>query len=216
MSSGEKVIKLPSIRRLPLYLEILYGLRRQGRDVVSSSLLARELEVEQIQVKKDLEITGITGTPGVGYNLPALVEAIETFLNWNNTTDAVLVGAGRLGGALLDYPGFLERGLRVIAAFDADPARQGPRVGGVEVYPLEKLEKLVRRLHVHLAILTVPAEAAQETAERLVAAGVLAIWNFTPTKLRLPEGIIVQREDLAAGLAELSVKLKAALHREES
>ena len=203
--------KFPSIRRLPLYLRAACILREQGRTVVSSAHLARELGFEQIQVKKDLEITGVAGKTGVGYPVDALITAIETFLNWNNATDAVLIGAGRLGGALLGYTGFQERALRLVAAFDTDPAKIGARVAGAEVFAMERLEKLVRRLHIHLAVLTVPADAAQDAAEQCVGAGIRAIWNFTPVKLHLPEHIIVQREDLSAGLAELSVRLKHAL-----
>lgn len=205
---NRRIGKLPSIRRLPRYLTVLRNLQAQGREVVSSSFLAQELRVEQIVTKKDLEITGISGRTGVGYVVADLIEAIEEFLGWNNLADAFLVGAGNLGCALLGYEGFRNYGLNLIAAFDTNPGRVGRMVSGINVFYLDKLPDLASRMHIQLAVLTVPGEAAQETADLLVDSGIRGIWNFTATNLKVPAGVIVQREDLAAGLAELSVKMR--------
>ncbi len=214
MSNYERqVAKLPSIRRLPLYLRALQGLKDSGQDVVSSSWLARELELQQIVVKKDLEITQAVGKTGVGYAVEDLISAIEDYLGWNNFTDAFLVGAGNLGQALLGYAGFREFGLRIVAAFDTNPDLIGSELHGVPVFDLTKLPNLAERLHVHLAVLTVPSPVAQDVCDTLVGNGVLGIWNFTPVKLQVPRGVIVRREDLASGLAELSVKIKHQLER---
>jgi len=204
----KQVGKLPSVRRLPLYLRMLREQRAAGRDVVSSSHLASELDILQIQVKKDLEITGISGKPGVGFQIDELIAAIEAYLGWNNTTDAVVVGAGHLGRALMGYQGFKFYGLNIVAAFDVDPELYGRSIGGVQVLPLSKLEDLLGRLHIHLAVLSVPADFAQSSCDRLVAAGVKGIWNFTPIRLATPGGVIVRSEDLAVGLAELSLGIK--------
>jgi len=207
----KQVGKLPSVRRLPLYLRLLREQQAGGRAVVSSAHLAAELDILQIQVKKDLEITGITGKPGVGFLVDELIAAIESYLGWNNVTDAVVVGAGHLGQALMGYAGFRNYGLNIVAAFDIDALMAGQTLKGVPVLPIDKLEDLLERLHIHLAVLTVPAEAAQAICERLVAAGVKGIWNFTPVRLVVPEGVIVRSEDLAAGLAELSLGIKQLL-----
>ncbi|OPZ61008.1 MAG: Redox-sensing transcriptional repressor Rex [Deltaproteobacteria bacterium ADurb.Bin510] len=207
----KQVGKLPSVRRLPLYLRLLREQQASGRAVVSSAHLAVALDILQIQVKKDLEITGITGKPGVGFQVDELIAAIENYLGWNNVTDAVVVGAGHLGQALMGYAGFKNYGLNIVAAFDSDATLAGQILKGVPVLPIDKLEDLLERLHIHLAVLTVPAEAAQSVCERLVAAGVKGIWNFTPVRLAAPEGVIVRSEDLAAGLAELSLGIKQQL-----
>jgi redox-sensing transcriptional repressor len=205
---GDRVAKLPTIRRLPRYLTVLRRLMSLGREVVSSSYLADELRVERIVAKKDLEITGITGRTGVGYVVADLIDAIEDFLGWNNTTEAFLVGVGNLGSALLGYEGFKSYGLDMIAAFDTDPSRIGRMVQGINVFSLDKLPDLAERMHIQMAVLTVPAESAQQVADLLVNSGIRGIWNFTTINLRVPEGVLVQREDLAAGLAELSVKMR--------
>lgn len=209
LSTG-RVAPLPVVRRLPAYLWLLRKLRAAGRTHVSGTHIAQDLNLEPIQVRKDLAYTGVVGRPRVGFEVAESIARIEAFLNWNNTRDAVVVGTGRLGGALLGYEGFLAYGLSVVAGFDSDPARVGTEIHGKPVMPLDRLEDLVRRLNIRMAILTVPAEAAQVATDRLVAAGIEAIWNFTPVKLQVPPHVVVQREDLAAGLAVLSVMLAEA------
>jgi redox-sensing transcriptional repressor len=202
-------VPLPVVRRLPAYLFLLRKLQEGGREWVSGTHLADDLKLEPIQVRKDLSFTGAVGRARVGFNVAETIAAIEQLLNWNNTRDAIVVGAGHLGGALLGYQGFHMHGLELIAGFDPNPAKQG-EVNGKSVLPMEKMADLVDRLHVRMAILTVPAEAAQQAADELVAAGIEAIWNFTPVKLRVPDNVVVQREDLASGLAVLSVMLAEA------
>jgi redox-sensing transcriptional repressor len=141
--------------------------------------------------------------------VPELVNAIQRFLGWDNVTDAFIIGAGHLGMALAGYRGFAERGLNVVALFDNDTVKIGHTVHGKEVLPIEKFADLVDRLHVHIAILTVPDEEAKSVASLAVEAGIQALWNFTATKLTVPEGVIVERMDLAASLAVLSSKLAA-------
>lgn len=206
----EKVGSLPSVRRLPIYLNYLQQLEASGRDVVSSNHLAEKLGYDAIQVRKDLSITGVVGKPKVGYFVPSLIKAIEDFLGWDNNTDAFIVGAGNLGSALLGYDGFKRYGLNIVAAFDADEGKVGRIVHGKEILPIEKLENLAQRMRVHMGIIAVPAEAAQTVADLMVSAGVTAIWNFTPVRLNVPSSVVVQNEDLASGLAVLSVKAAKA------
>jgi redox-sensing transcriptional repressor len=204
-----KVSYAPSVRRLPSYLHIIRQADR-GRDpYISGTVIAQELNLEPIQVRKDLAITGIVGKPKKGYPVEELIKAIERYLGWDQNHDAVLVGAGNLGSALMGYQEFQRHGLRMVAAFDTDPQKVGGQVHGVPVRAMEELEAAIRDIKAEIAILTVPSPFAQSTAETLVRAGITSIWNFTNTKLKVPDSIIVQREDLSSGYALLSVQMLA-------
>lgn len=203
---------LPSVRRLPLYLRVLTGLKAQGRDSVSCTHISTELQMDPTQVRKDLAITGIVGRPKVGYGTDELINAIEEFLGWKNTTDAFLVGVGNLGSALLGYKGFSGLGLNIIAAFDQSPSKIGKKVRGREVMHVDRLLDLTPRMHVHVGVVAVPAESAQQVAELMVQSGILAIWNFAPVKLVVPEGIIVERADFSTSLAALTSRLRTLVH----
>jgi len=210
-----KVPKLPTIRRLPTYLYKLSEMRKAGVEIVATPELARYMNLGEIVIRKDLALTGVTGQPGVGYKVPELIEAIRHYLNWNNVSEAILVGAGSLGSALMGYEGFEEYGLRIIAAFDTDPAKIGTEVRGRSVFGIERIEELVPRLCVQMGIICVPACHAQDVADRMVAGGIKAIWNFANVSLKVPEDVIVQREVIAGGLAVLSVKMRQKLIEEE-
>ena len=145
-----------------------------------------------------------------------LIDAIKRYLNWNNVSEAVLVGAGALGSALMGYEGFEEYGLRIIAAFDADPMKIGTEVRGRSVFDIDRLEELTRRLQVRMGIICVPADQAQDIADRMVAGGIKAIWNFANVSLKVPDDVIVQREVIAGGLAVLSVKMSRKLVEEDA
>ena len=215
-SEKQKGAPLPTIRRLPSYLRVLRRMQEQGREFISSTQMAEELKLEAIQIRKDLAVTGVEGKCRVGYQVPDLIDAIESFLGWDNLTDAFLVGAGSLGTALIGYQGFEHRGLNIVAAFDTDPYKIGRVIHGKDVFPLDKLPDLARRMHIHMAVITTPAAAAQAVADLLVSADIRAIWNFAPTKIHVPESVVVQNEDLSAGLAVLSVRLAEVLNRPES
>jgi redox-sensing transcriptional repressor len=208
-----KSVPLPSIRRLPTYLRLLYGLKARGREVVSCTYIAEDLGLVSVQVRKDLAMTGIVGRPKIGYGVAELIDAIERFLGWKNTADAFLVGAGSLGSALLGYEGFKEYHLNLLAGFDADPAKIGTHVHGKEIFAMDKLPDLIHRMHVLVGILTVPAAAAQQVADLMVRAGVRAIWNYTPVQLQVPDSVIVEDVKLAASLAVLSSRLAEMLRK---
>ncbi|MFP4163738.1 MAG: redox-sensing transcriptional repressor Rex [Chitinispirillaceae bacterium] len=199
---------LPTIRRLPSYLTILHSLRKNGVETVSGTLIAEKMQCEPIQVRKDLAVTGVVGRPRIGFNVQSVIESVESFLGWNNSTDAFLIGAGSLGKALLGYSGFLELNLNIITAFDSDPEKIGTVIRGRKVLDIQRLENLAERMHIHVAILTVPAGVAQQIADRLVGCGICGIWNFTPEKLAVPDHVVVQNENLSSGLAVLCARLR--------
>ncbi|HEY9070092.1 MAG TPA: redox-sensing transcriptional repressor Rex [Candidatus Ozemobacteraceae bacterium] len=200
--------KLQSVQRLPAYLGILRGMLAEGREFVSTSHLADVLKLPAIVIRKDLQMTGITGTPRVGFDLRFLVAAIEQFLGWNNTKDVFLVGVRGFGEALLTFDGFRTAGMDVVAGFDRQPELFPEGVRGKPVFPIARLGDLARRMHISIAILTVPDADAQETAELLATAGIRAIWDFTTPRLCLPDEIIVQKAGLISELAVLSKRLR--------
>ena len=207
-------IPRPALQRLPSYRRFLKEWARQGNASVSCTDIANALGQDPTQVRKDIAITGIVGKPKVGYLVAELTAAIESFLGWDNVTDAFLVGAGHLGAALLGYEDFGNYGLNIVAAFDVDPRKIGSEIHGRTVLGLEKLGDLAERMHVHIGIVTVPAAAAQSTANLMIMAGIRAIWNFTPVKIDVPTDIIVENVDLRASLAILTSRLAEQVHAE--
>jgi len=205
--SKNKVSFAPSVRRLPQYLHIIRGAQNVGDTYISGTVIAQELNLEPIQVRKDLAITGIIGKPKKGYPVEALVRAIEHYLGWDMVRNAILVGAGNLGSALIGYPDFERHGLKFVAAFDTDPQKIGQRIHGVPIHGIDSLNRSITELEIQVAVLTVPSPMAQGTAELLAKAGIKAIWNFTNIKLKLDPEIVVQREDLSSGYALLSVMM---------
>ena len=197
-------LPLPTIRRYPAYLREIRALVARGETHVSSAALADKLGLDQVLTRKDLAMVGVPGRPRRGYPAAELEAAIVHALGWDNATDAVLVGAGSLGQALLGYRGFADHNLSIPVAFDADPAKAMKVFHGVVVRPMRDLPSLVKRLKIKIGILTVPRGVAQECASELVEAGISGIWNFTCEPLDVPEGIVVQRVDLAESLAVLS------------
>lgn len=199
---------VPTLRRLPLYLHFLKQLQEEKILFVSSTLLANQLQFESIQVRKDLAVTGILGRPKVGYPVPELINRIQSFINWDKTMNAVIIGAGSLGSALLGYNGFEDSGLKIIAAFDSDKNKIGTIIRERKVYSLNDLNKFAEENDVVVGIMTVPAKYAQSTADLLVKANIKSIWNFTPAVLETPDNIIVKNQDPIRGLAELTYRVK--------
>jgi len=209
-----RAVSEATLRRLPLYHRFVKELAQIGNLVVSCTQIGAALDLDSTQVRKDIEATGIVGRPRVGYGVPDLIAAIERFLGWDNATDAFLVGAGHLGAALLGYRRFEECGLKIIAAFDTDARKAGTEIHGKKILPLDKLPDLMERMKIRIAIIAVPAAAAQGVADLLVDGGVRAVWNFAPVRLALPQDVIVHNEDLYCSLAALSQKLKLAMQAE--
>ena len=193
-----------TVARLPEYLRALHHLAEQGYDTVSSEALAGAAGVNSAKVRKDLSHLGSYGTRGVGYEVELLVGQIESVLGLTQRRAVALVGIGNLGHALAGYGGFASRGFRIAALLDADPARVGERVGALTVRHIDDLEIIAAEQHIHIAVLTTPAHAAQSVADRLVAAGVTSILNFAPCVLTVPDGVDVRKVDLSVELQILS------------
>ena len=201
------VVSRSTLKRLPLYLHLLEGMMAQAQEYVSCTQIAKEFDFDPTQVRKDIEVTGEVGTARIGFRVASLVDSIKQFLGWNNAHDAFLVGAGNMGKALLGYRDFEKYGLNIVAAFDKDMRKAGTRIFGKEVLPLTKLPTLVKRMHVQIGIVTVPAEYAQSVVDVMVESGIKAIWNFAPAPLRIPDGVILENARLTQSLAVLTNNL---------
>ncbi|MGL6225784.1 MAG: redox-sensing transcriptional repressor Rex [Thermoguttaceae bacterium] len=210
-----RTIPWPSVQRLPVYLRFLKEQRDRGNWVVSCTQIAEEFGQLSVQVRKDLSITGIIGRPRVGYKTTELVDAIEEFLGWNTKLTACLVGAGSLGSAILGYEGFAEHGLNIVCAFDTDPKKIGTSIHDRPVYDCKDLETIGKKYKFQVAILTVPASVAQQNVNKLLDIGVRAVWNYTPVRLDLPDGVICEEVRLSASFAVLSCRMKYARLLEE-
>jgi redox-sensing transcriptional repressor len=197
-------LPLPTIRRYPIYLRAIHTMIAGGELHISSAVLADMLGLDPVLARKDLAMAGVPGKPRRGYPAKELAEAINRALGWDSATDAVLVGVGSLGKALLGHSGFEEQNLSIAGAFDAEPSLTGRTFHGVKVRAMDDLPRLVRRLKIRLAILTVPNASAQTCTDALVAVGIRGILNFTAIQLAVPEGVVVQNVDIAQSLAVLS------------
>lgn len=197
-----------ALRRMPYYLHYLKQLRNEGVDVIASPTIASDLSLNEVQVRKDFAaISSNKGKPKSGFIIQDLIYNMELLLGYHNVKDAVLVGAGSLGKALLSYKGFEYLGMNIVTAFDNNEAIIGTELSGKKILSVEKISSVCRRLNVHIGIITVPASQAQTVCDQLVAGGILAIWNFAPIHLMVPNEIMVQNENMAASLAILSKHL---------
>ena len=209
-----KKISKSVLKRLPGYLAYLKNMPENAPMHISATALANALGMGEVQVRKDLAMVSDGGRPKVGYLRQNLIDDIEQFLGYDNTTDAVIIGAGKLGLALMGYGGFEDYGLNILAAFDANPAICQTEEG-TPIYPMEKLESFCKANKVLMGIITVPAKYAQEVCDQLIACGIKAVWSFATSHLEVPEGILVQYENMATSLAVLSVHLQAQIKEEK-
>ncbi|MDF2952251.1 MAG: redox-sensing transcriptional repressor [Anaerocolumna sp.] len=206
---NKPAITTQALGRMPYYIQQLRMLRNENIDTVSAPKIAELLNLNEVQVRKDFAaISTSKGKPKAGFSVTELITNMENLLGYNNADEAVLVGAGSLAHAILTYEGLKTYGLKIVAAFDINSAYIGTEINGTKVISAEKISDLCRRMKVYIGIITVPASQAQIVCDQLVAGGVLAIWNFAPIRLSVPDHILVQNENLAASLAILSKHLK--------
>lgn len=209
-----KEISKSVLKRLPGYLAYLKGMPDDAAPYISATALANALGMGEVQVRKDLAMVSDGGRPKIGYLRESLIDDIEQFLGYDNTTDAVIIGAGKLGQALLDYSGFAAYGLNIVAAFDVKPTADQTE-GGKPIYHISHFETFCRTHKVLMGIITVPQNHAQEVCDLLIANGIKAIWNFAPVHLEVPSNILVQYENMATSLAVLSMHLQAQMKGKE-
>ena len=194
------------LNRLPVYLNYLKSLPDDYENV-SATVMARDLNLGEVQVRKDLAKVSEVGRRRTGRSRQQLIRDIESYLDLTTDTGTILVGTGKLGQALLDYNGFEESGMNLMAGFDISPFADQTS-GGKPIYPMNRLESFCRHYDVHIGIIAVPPESAQSICDCLVACGIKAIWNFAPVHLKAPNDVMVHSEDLAASLSALPMRMR--------
>ena len=197
----------PAVRRLSLYLRQLETFKRKDRRTISSKQLGESLGLTDAQVRKDLAYFGQFGHPGIGYRVDELIGQVKHILGTDKAWNVLLVGAGNLGRALGAYRGFNAKGFNVVAVFDNDPAKVGKKLDQFTVQPLSEIPATVQKLGIRLAILGVPADAAQEVADQLVAAGIRGLLNFAPVSISVPRDVALSTVDVAVQLEQLSFQV---------
>lgn len=212
---GISQISKASLQRLPTYITYLKSLGKNAPEYISATAISQALGLGEVQVRKDLAAVTSGGKPKVGYRVAELLDELNQFMGYNNRSEAVLVGCGKMGRAILDYKSFSEYGLEIVAGFDIDPALVGSTPQGKKILPMQKLRGLCARRHIHLAVIAVPKEQAQEVCDQLVACGIRGIANITPAHLTVPPGVIVQYNNLAVELALLAGQVEELEKGEE-
>ena len=208
-----KKVSESTVGRLSLYLRLLTELEREGVATLSSEDLARRCGTTAAQVRKDLSFFGTFGKRGLGYSVPELVAALRSILGLSQRWRVALVGAGRIGLALIGYEDFRRQGFFIEAAFDADPTKIGEVRHGVTIRAVSELQESLVRDAIDIVIIAVPAEAAQGVVDRVVAAGVKAILNFAPAKLDVPPDVALKSVNMAMELEALSYALASGTRR---
>jgi len=203
----QNIASIPTIKRLPSYLNLVKRASSDGIQIISATNIAKELDLEPIQVRKDLAVTGIIGKPRIGYNVEELARALQSFLNWDVKHKAIVVGCGNLGSALMNYGELKNHGLTIVGAADASPEKIGTEKMGVKISAVDDLPKLIKQTGATMVILTVPPVQAQNVADILDETDIKAIWNFTNVKLKIADRILVLMEDLSSGFAVISFHL---------
>ena len=200
-NENQTLLPEPTIRRLPWYLSYVRMLDHLHVEYVSSTQISKELNVQSSQIAKDLSFLNIRGKTRIGYEVRSLLVELENFLGFNRQHDAVVIGTGSLGTALMQDHGLEHYGLNIVAGFDVRNEVIGKNLGGLPVFDINERASWQREHHVSIAILTVPVERAQETADLAIASGVTALWNFTPYRIKVPEDVVIANTSIYAHLA---------------
>lgn len=200
----EQTISKATIDRLPLYYRTLRLAQDDGMDIISSDELGRRLELTPEQIRKDLALFGQFGKKGVGYYVNELKFNVGKILGLDNHWNIAIIGIGHLGVALANYQNFIALGFNLVALFDNDPNIIGKTINHVKVKNIEELPNCAKNLHIDIGVIAVPAQFAQQVADKLVKANIKGIWNFAPVKMRVPEDVKIVNEDLSVGLSRLS------------
>ncbi len=201
------------ILRLPLYMRVLAQLQEEHVEVVSSKDLGQRLKVTPAQIRKDLSYFGRFGKQGRGYNVAYLHKELMSVLGLDRTWNTAVIGIGRLGRAIISYPGFRPQGFNVVAAFDSDPRQVGTTVADLTVRDTKELEESLKALDIEIAIVAVPSVRSQQVVDRLVAYGIKAILNYAPTQTHVPSDVKVRNIDPVLALQTLTYHLKSLAMR---
>jgi redox-sensing transcriptional repressor len=208
-SSYQRNIPEPALRRLPWYLAYVKLLKNQGESYVSSTQIAKKINVSPTQIAKDLSYVNISGKTRVGYEIDQLIDVLEEFLGFRSSHKAVLFGVGSLGAALLSDSGLEQYGLKILAGFDIKDDIVNTKINNIPVYHADEfIERNQKTIKAEIGVLTVPADIAQQTADYLIEGGVRGIWNFTPFRIRVPEDVVLQNTSIYAHLAVMFNRLK--------
>lgn len=203
----EKIsVSKATLGRLPRYLNFLRELSPEKVPYISATTISKELDLGEVQVRKDLAMVSGAGRPRLGYETLVLIEQLEDCLGYNKVTLAVLVGAGRLGRALLQYDGFEHFGVKITAAFDSND-KVINLDSKTEILPMNQFKRFCDEHNINLGIITVGEGSAQQVCDQMIESGITAIWNFAPCKLQVPDGVLLQNENLALSLAHLRNRL---------
>ena len=197
----------PTLRRLPWYLAYLSTLRNASVEYISTTKIAEALDVDPSQIAKDLSFLGIRGKTRIGYQVDALESALRDYLGFDRSHNAIMMGAGSLGAALIADSGLQRYGLNIVAGIDIKPEIIGSVINGVRIYGTEEAQKLVETLDIKIGIIAVPVESAQSAADTIADAGVKAIWNFTPSRIRVRDGVVIANTSIYSHLAVMYNRL---------
>ena len=202
----ETEISRPALGRIPMYLRFLKGLPESMQNI-SSTVIAKELGLGEVQVRKDLGALCGSGKPKVGYRCQELIESLEKFMT-GDKAEAVIIGAGRLGKALLDYSGFEDFGISVLAAFDKKAQENTASEGGKPIMQMSEFSDFCKVHNIQIGIIAVPSDAAQSVSNLFYENGVRLMWCFAPCQLYKPADVVIQYENLALSLAHLKMQIK--------
>ena len=202
----------PTLRRLPWYLAFVKLMKGKGEAFISSTQIAKEINVDPSQVAKDLSFVNISGKTRVGYDINALVDVLEDFLGFTSQHTAFLFGVGSLGASLLHDTGLSQYGLEIVAGFDVREDLDGNMINGIPVFHMDDFPAKQKEYGATIGVITVPVEKAQEVTDRIIEGGIKALWNFTPFRIRVPEHIVVQNTSMYAHLAVMFNRLNSMNH----
>ena len=202
----------PTLRRLPWYLAFVKLMKGKGEAFISSTQIAKEINVDPSQVAKDLSFVNISGKTSVGYDINALVDVLEDFLGFTSQHKAFLFGVGSLGASLLHDTGLSQYGLEIVAGFDVREDLDGNMINGIPVFHMDDFPAKQKEYGATIGVITVPVEKAQEVTDRIIEGGIKALWNFTPFRIRVPEHIVVQNTSMYAHLAVMFNRLNSMNH----
>ena len=207
ISRTSDLLPEPTLRRLPWYLAYLSTLRSASVQYISTTRIAEALDVDPSQIAKDLSFLGIRGKTRIGYQVDDLERALRDYLGFDRRHNAIMMGVGSLGAALMADSGLQRYGLNIVAGIDNNPRLAGSRIGDVEIFTPDHTAALVRDLNIKIGVIAVPVEAAQEVADLAAGSGVKAIWNFTPSRIRVPEGVVISNTSIYSHLAVMYNRL---------